>query len=357
MCGWAIQTVMLKREIERRGHICRVMNINENRRVKSAEFVDVQGPADYCMKLARHMFRGYRLNVHVNGGSPKGYLLALIAALFGRLMFRPTVVTFHGGIPQPFFPRYDFSFAHFQYKALFALAGSITCDSEEIRQAIMQYGVRGSKVAAIPCFSSELLDAERMELSAETEQFLASHAPTFFCYVSFRPEYRLEVLRDAMKRFRLENQKAGFIWLGFPENEMAATRGFVADWPVDERASLLLLGNLRHEEFVTLLVRCTAKLRTPACDGISASVLESLASGIPVVASENGRRPPGVVTYSEHDADDLSAKLQYVLDNYEAVKAQTRLPEQNRKNNTELMADWVLGTPRAAQAASAVRAS
>src|SRR4051812_49572891 len=116
----------------------------------------------------------------------------------------------------------------------------------------------------------------------------------------------------------------------------------IRDRPSEERASLLLLGNLKHEEFVTLLTRSDLKLRTPACDGISASVLESLALGVPVVASDNGRRPPGVVTYNELDVDDLVAKLQYVIHNHAQVKASTLLPEQHRKNNTELMADWVL---------------
>lgn len=357
MCGWAIQTVMLKRELERRGQICRVMNINENRRVKSDEFVDVQGGVDYVAKLMRHAFQGYRLNVHVNGGSPKGYGLALIAAIMGRFTFRPAVVTFHGGIPQPFFPRNDLSIAHFAYKILFSLAGSITCDSEEIRTAIKSYGVRDNKVAAIPCFSAELLNADRARLDAGTEEFLQTHAPVFFCYVSFRPEYRLEVLRGAMRRFRVANPKAGFIWLGFPENELAGVREFISSWHVDERDSLLLLGNVKHEQFITLLARCTAKVRTPECDGISASVLESLALGIPVVASENGRRPAGVLTYRDMDAADMAAKLQYVMDNYAAVKATTRLPDHSLKNNTELMADWILGTPRAAQAASVVRAN
>ena len=60
-----------------------------------------------------------------------------------------------------------------------------------------------------------------------------------------------------------------------------------------ECPSLLLLGNLPHDEFLTLLTRCSAYLRSPACDGVAASVLEAVALGVPVVASENGRRPAG----------------------------------------------------------------
>src|SRR6266852_4303732 len=56
----------------------------------------------------------------------------------------------------------------------------------------------------------------------------------------------------------------------------------VQGWPQEER------------EFYSAAASSACAL--PACDGVSASVLESLALGVPVVASENGRRPAGVVT-------------------------------------------------------------
>src|SRR5580693_5815926 len=45
-CGWAVQTKLLKQEIRRRGHACDVLNINESRKIKSAEYVDVQNGFD-----------------------------------------------------------------------------------------------------------------------------------------------------------------------------------------------------------------------------------------------------------------------------------------------------------------------
>jgi hypothetical protein len=94
-------------------------------------------------------------------------------------------------------------------------------------------------------------------------------------YVSFRPEYRLDVLREGMQRYRAMDPETGFVWLGFPGKEMAAAQEFVRTWPADEQATLLLLGNLTHDEFLSLLSRCFVYLRTPACDGVAASVLES----------------------------------------------------------------------------------
>jgi glycosyltransferase involved in cell wall biosynthesis len=173
------------------------------------------------------------------------------------------------------------------------------------------------------------------------ELFLQKHPQVFLSYVSFRPEYRLDVLREGMRRYRAMDPGAGFIWLGFPGKEMPAAEEFVANWPAEERATLLLLGNLTHDEFLTLLSRCYLYLRTPACDGVAASVLESLALKIPVVASENGRRPRGVVGYRDTDPNDMVEKLNFVRQHYEEVK--DGLHSETDDDNVALMADWLVG--------------
>lgn len=353
MCGWAIQTKLVTDELRRRGYVCDVLKINEGRQIKDPAYVDVQNGRDYVIKVLRFAFRGYRLNVHVNGMSKKGYILALIAVLAGRLVFRPALVTFHGGLSQDYFPRTDSPRLRFAFWLLFALAGAIACNSNEIKQAIVDYGIRPEKVNSIATFSTQYVDFKRARLSPETEAFLAQRDPVFFCYVSFRTEYRLELLREGMAKFRKLYPRAGFVWLGFPEKEMPAVRKFVEGWPADERASLLLIGNLTHDEFLTLMLRCFACLRTPACDGVAASVLESLALGIPVVASENGRRPAGVITYEEMSADDMVAKLRYLVENYEEVKARTCFADEH--DNVALMANWLAGEAPAAARQEVVR--
>jgi glycosyltransferase involved in cell wall biosynthesis len=345
MCGWAIQTKLVRDELRRRGHVCEVLKINENRQVKAASYIDVQGGWDYFSKVVRYALGGYQLNIHVNGMSKKGYLLALAAVLVGRAVFRPTLVTFHGGLAQDYFPRPDSAWLRMAFRVLFLLAGNIACDSPEIKQAIVDCGISPQKVSAIATFSSQYVTFTPALLSADIEAFMAVHHPVFFSYVSFRTEYRLEVLREGMAKFRKLYPNAGIIWLGFPEKEMPPAHRFVGDWPAEERQSLLLLGNLAHDEFLTLMTRCFACLRSPACDGVAASVLEALALGVPVVASENGHRPSGVVTYQEMDAEDMSDKLRFVAEHYDQVKAGT-LPD-TADDNVAKMADWLVRDSRA----------
>src|SRR5450755_676464 len=75
MCGWAVQTVLLNQELRRRGHISEVLNINESRKRKSPEYVDVQNGLDFLWKILRFSTRGYRIHAHLNAESPKLYLL------------------------------------------------------------------------------------------------------------------------------------------------------------------------------------------------------------------------------------------------------------------------------------------
>jgi glycosyltransferase involved in cell wall biosynthesis len=342
MCGWAIQLKLVTEELRRRGNICEVLKINQGRQIKSTEYVDVQNGRDYLGKILRYAWRGYRLNVHVNGMSKKGYGLALAAALTGRILFRPALVTFHGGLSQDYFPRHDNSFAHWAFYILFVLAGGIACDSQPIKEAIEQYGVASARIETIATFSPQYLNFSPSVLPAEVEEFFLRRKPVILSYVSFRPEYRLETLREGMKLYRRQQPDAGFVWLGFPGKEMDAANEYVRNWPAEERASLLLLGNLTHDQFLTLLRRCFICLRTPACDGVAASVLESLALKVPVVASENGRRPSGVVTYQDTDAADMSEKLVYVTTHYDEVKAGLRLEAGD--DNVGRMAEWLVGS-------------
>jgi peptidoglycan/xylan/chitin deacetylase (PgdA/CDA1 family)/glycosyltransferase involved in cell wall biosynthesis len=342
-CGWAMQTKLLTEELRRRGAVCEVLNINpENRRIKSREYVDIQNGLDYFAKIVKFSFRGYRFQTHVNGESPKGYLLALFAHLMGRIVRRPAVMTFHGGLPQTYFPRTDSRMLRFAFRLLFESAGSITCDNEEMKQAIQSYGTNGRPIAPFACFSSQYLKFQKKPLPAEIERFLEAHSPVFFCYVSFRPEYALEELRKGTEFFTRQVPRAGFIWLGFPAKELPHAEAYLNRIPGGQPENVLLLGNLDHDLFLSLLMRCFAYVRPPACDGISASVLESLALGVPVIAAENGRRPPGVVTYRFADPEDLCAKLCYVVQNYEAVKRAARL--EKPEDAVERAAQWLLDT-------------
>src|SRR5258708_3221404 len=339
-CGWSVQTKLLVEEIRRSGCVCDVLNLSENHAKKSREYTDVQNGFDYLCKLIRFAFRRYRFQVHVNGQSRTGYILALMAAVIGRLAGTTVALSWRGGLRQRSFPCSKTSSVRWAYRLLFRLSGKISCNNLQVKEAIEQYGISSERVVAIPAFSMHHVKFQQALLARETEIFLTSHHPVFFCYVSFRPEYDLSMLREAMRQFRQIHKQAAFVWVGFPSKEMPAVNEFVGRWQAEERQSLMLLGNLSHDEFLTLLNRCFAYIRTPACDGVSSSVLEALTFGVPVVASDNGSLPDGVVTYRKGDAIDLCAKLTDLTERGGQINRQIQM--QSEEDNIAKTVDWLL---------------
>ena len=125
-------------------------------------------------------------------------------------------------------------------------------------------------------------------------------------------------LPGAVLRFREHFPKAGFIWLGFPAKEMPAAQQFVQQWPASERQSLLLLGNVTHDRFLTLLNRSYI-FCIPACDGVCGVGAGVAHNGYSGSGQRKRRCPPGTV--AENDAADLYHKLVYVVEHYADVKA------------------------------------
>ena len=221
-----------------------------------------------------------------------------------------------------------------------SLSGRISCNNATVKAAIEQYGIEPQRVAAIAAFSARHLEFNPTQLAPAVEQFLQHHEPVFVSYVAFRPEYRLDTLRDAMAKFRRCRPHAGVLWVGFTAKELPAAQAFVSKWPADEQNGVLVLGNVSHDEFLTLVGRSHAVIRTPVCDGVSASVLEALGLGVPVVASENGNRPATVTTYGADDSSDLCAKLISLTEHYPEVKTRRRLTAAD--DNISRMVDWLL---------------
>jgi glycosyltransferase involved in cell wall biosynthesis len=90
---------------------------------------------------------------------------------------------------------------------------------------------------------------------------------------------------------------------------------------------ILLAGDQDHDAFLTIMTRSKLYLRTPFKDGIASSVLEALSLNVPVVACDNGSRPPSTVTYENQNVDDMVEKLSYVLDNHGKVVRNIIHPE------------------------------
>lgn len=343
VCSWTMSLVLLRKELEARGWDCRVMNLNENRRLRSPEYIDVQNGWDYLSKVCRHVRRGCAVHMRVNGDTKKGYVLSVIALMVARLRGRPALLTYGGGHQQTYFPAPRFSLRHLAFSFLFRLPHRIYCNSEAVKQAVLQTGVSASRVVPLPHFSPQYVEFNPVPLPADVAAFLGSYEPVFFSYVCFRKEFELDFLAGVIRRFRETHPRVGFVLVGAWDRELPSVNALLARERLAEH--VLVLGSLSHDYFLTLLARSLAYLRTPITDGVCASVLESLTLRVPVIAVDNGTRPPGTLLYRQGDTEGMLRLMEKVQREHGSIVASLPdiLPEDNARKLADSVEEVCLG--------------
>ena len=324
--GWGIRVEFVKKRLETQGHECVVLNIGSSRNIPSAEYETVGGAGDFVRKVWRYSKRGFVVHSHANGDAIKGTVLALTAQLVNMLWGRRAVLTFHAGVIQRYFPREKSGWLFPLYWLLFATPKQIICNSEPVKARICQFGISPDKIVPIPAFSRQYLEYIPVPLPAPVEQFLARYPKAVFTYVRMRPLFFPVTLVEGMAAVMKRRPDVGLILCGMAGHEDAGVKpdfeAAVRRHAVEDR--LCLVDDMDHDTFLTAMQRCSLYLRTPITDGVASSVLEALALGVPVVASENGTRPLGVLTYPAQDAQEMASAIERVLDHREESVAATR---------------------------------
>lgn len=335
VCGWSMSLVGLRKELESRGWDCPVMNLNENRRVKSPEYIDVQNGWDYFRKVLRWVRRGYAVHVRVNGDTKKGYLLALSALMLARMWRRPALLTYCGGHQQNYFPAPKASFRQGAFSLLFRISSRIYCNSEAVKQAILTTAVSPEKVIPIPHFSSQYVQFDPVPLPSDVESFCKNHQAVFFIYLCFRKEYMLEFLANVMRKFLISFPRVGFLLVGTSEREVPQLREFLDREGLTK--AVCVTGSVPHDLFLTMMKQSLAYIRMPLTDGVCSSVLEGLTMRVPVLASDNGTRPPGAELWRPGDSARLLDLLSEAAQQRERMAA--RIPSVTVDDNAGKLAD------------------
>ena len=335
VCSWSMNLVGLQKELDARGWDCRVMNLNENRQLRSPEYIDVQNGWDYLWKVILSVQSGCVVHVRVNGEAVKGYIAAFLALLAARLWRRPALLTYGGGHQQTHFPAPRGSFRYLAFSLLFRLPERIYCNSEAVKSVLLTTGIPPERVLPIPHTSPYFVEFSPSPMPEAAEEFFARHDGVFFSYVCVRKEFVLDFLAEAIRRFRGVNTKIGFLWLGPWEREMPKMREFLNEQGIED--AVFSMGSVPHEMFLNILSRSLAYIRTPITDGVCSSVLESLKLKVPVLASDNGTRPDGTDLWKDGNLESLLNLMAEIVENRERVVA--RIPQIVLEDNAKKMAD------------------
>ncbi len=314
--GWGMRIYFLKQVMESKGDVCTVLNIGKGRFITDGDFLPTLGGVDYVKKVLKHRLKGYVVHMHLNGDSPKGFVLTSLALLISLLTFSRPIITFHAGPVQKYFPQSQAPQLNLLYKFIFTVPRHIICNNEAVKKNIVGYGVNPDKIIPIQAFSRQYLNFEKVQLPGETEKFFKDHDPVICSYVFFRPEFFIEDMIHSIAKMVKKYPRFGLIIMG-SDRDSEEIKELVKELGIQD--NVLFAGDQDHDAFLTIMTRSKLYLRTPVKDGVCSSVLEALALKVPVVGSENGSRPPGVVNYKNQDHDDLCAKLEYVLEHHEEV--------------------------------------
>jgi glycosyltransferase involved in cell wall biosynthesis len=313
--GWGVRVQFLKRQLEAEGHECVVLNTGRSRFDPSPEYETCVSGLDYMRKVWRFSRRGFIAHIHVNGESPKAFVLTLVAQVLNLAAGKRSYLTFHAGVDQVYFPRPKSPALLPMYWLMFAIPRRIVCNSAAVKAKILEYGVADEKVVPIPAFSRQYLQFTRVGLGDAVETFYARFPVVLFTYIRIREGFYLDTLLEGFAELVRHRGDVGLLLLGV-SGDIDKTL-----WADVERrlghdglaTRVCVVDDMDHDAFLTALTRSAIYVRTPTTDGVASSVLESLALGVPVVASENGTRPPGVVTYSAADPRDMVAAIEGVL--------------------------------------------
>jgi len=334
--GWSVRIKHLRDALLADGCDCQVLKLGKTRTIKSPEYMDVQNGFDYVKKLLILKLKGYHFHLHTNANAEKGPLLVFTALCISVFFFDRASLTFHGGLQQIYFPKKNGGKMYWLIFLNFLLAGVIICNDKKIKQAIAQYGplIATDKIHPIPAFSVQYMNFQRRPLPEEVGQFMAKKENIIVSYIALREGYYIDVVLDFLESL---DDNTGVIFTGIGEIEdNTVAPAYQKLLELRKRGAICIINDLDHDQFMTLLSRSQIYLRPYLYDGVSSSVLESLAIGTPVVACDNGTRPPGVITYLPGNADDMREKVRSVLADFPNIKKNIVKPEVADTVRTEI---------------------
>jgi glycosyltransferase involved in cell wall biosynthesis len=193
----------------------------------------------------------------------------------------------------------------------------ITADSQDMLAEVRRYGV------AARC--------EEVLWGADTERFRPGAPAEGFGVVSLRswePNYNIDTLLHAWARLRAERPEAAatlHLLGGGPD--AAALQALAAELGLGD--SVRFTGRVDDAAMVATLQRCRASVSVPSSDATSVSLLESMACGLPVIASDLPANrqwidPASSLLVPARDAQALAAALRRLLDEPDFARAQGR---------------------------------
>ncbi len=298
--GVQTNIVAIRDHLRKHGHRAGVVNLTRHRGQQADEVWYPETSTQVAGLLVRLPYDIVHLHL---GGRLQSRLVAL-SHFVTSLPGKKSVLTFHsGGYPsspegQGTQRRSLRAFAMRRFDRLIGV-------NEEIISWFRKCDAAPERVRLILPHAPHV-PADRAELRHDLASFSASHAPLLSTVGLLEPEYDLSLQIEAMAEITRVYPEAGLVIIGSGSLE-GELRALIDSKPFAD--SILLAGDVPHEQTLTILSRSRAFLRTTLYDGDSISVREALYLGLPVIATDNGMRPDGCTLVPIRDRSAVESSV------------------------------------------------
>ncbi len=247
---------------------------------------------------------------HVHLGGQLGARTVGLCAALSLLPHARTVVTVHSGgypsSPEALAAR-KFSFTGMALRRCDAVIGV----NAAIVDVFARLGVPPQRRHMIEPHAGDTIvsRAEDNLIPAAVADFVQRHSPLLLGVGLLEPEYQFDHQMKALGTIRQTHPNAGLLIIGSGTLAGSLAQHAAA---LPEAHAILVAGDVAHEATLALIRRADAMLRTTTYDGDSLSVREALTLGTPVIATDTGMRPTGVVLLADTSRDAIARAVRDV---------------------------------------------
>jgi glycogen synthase len=284
--GVEICIVGLRAFLLRQGHSCEVINLTRHRQ---ADADGVLYP-NSALKVLWLLLRRRADIVHLHIGGDVRWRLLYLGFIASLIPGRKAVLTLHsGGYPSS--PEGKEAKPNTLRGFLFRRFAGLIAVNREIGDLFERFGVERKRIRLILPFAlpSAVPDGP---LPQAVQSFFDTHKPILLSVNGLEAEYDLPLQIDALRELLPDWPNAGLVIMGKGSLEKEIRHQIAAKSYADH---ILLVGDVLHEVVLQAMSRADVLLRTTHYDGDSIAVREALHLGLPVVATDTGMRPEGVI--------------------------------------------------------------
>jgi glycosyltransferase involved in cell wall biosynthesis len=295
--------VAIRQYLRSQGISCAVVNLTRYRRPDADDVYYPRNPFEVVALLLRLQYD----ILHIHFGGNITVRLAALWLVCSLIPGKKTVLTFHsGGYPlskegQTASPTTLRGF-------IFRRLDRIISVNEEMVAMFRRFGVAAERIRLIPPHA--FLQQPHTQMRSEIADFFESHEPVLATVGGLEPEYDIPLQVDVVGDLLGNFPRLGLVIIGAGSLE-SEIRDLIRSKSYSSH--MLLCGDVDHAETLRVIQECRVLLRTTLYDGDSIAVREGLHLGTPVIATDNGMRPPGIHLIAISDRDGCRRTIEQVL--------------------------------------------